>query len=102
MSSSLVSPATTITIIAGALISIFYLRYMWSALQRAVLSINKPEDGRTDAFAHSFIGAIVAVVASSLAIASYGLSPQFLYLGVLLALIAPIAVSYTFYRELQD
>ena len=44
----------------------------------------------------------VAVVASWLAIAAYGASPIFLYVGVVLALLSPIAVGYTFYRELRD
>jgi hypothetical protein len=29
-------------------------------------------------------------------------APQFLYLGILLALLSPIAVAYTFHRELND
>ena len=48
------------------------------------------------------MGAIIAVAASSLTIALYGAGPQFLYLGVLLALASPIAVAYTFWRELKD
>jgi energy-converting hydrogenase Eha subunit E len=56
----------------------------------------------TGPFAYSFLGAIVAVVASWLAIAAYGVSPIFLYVGVVLALLSPIAVGYTFYRELRD
>ena len=46
--------------------------------------------------------AIVAVVASSLAIVAYGLAPRFLYVGIALALASPIAVAYTFKRELDD
>ena len=57
---------------------------------------------RPDAFAYSFVGAVVAVFASWLAIAAYGASPIFLYVGVVLALLSPIAVGYTFYRELRD
>ena len=50
---------------------------------------------------HSFVGAIAAVVASSLAIALYGMGPLFLYIGVALALASPVAVAYTFHRELN-
>jgi hypothetical protein len=45
---------------------------------------------------------VVAVIASSLTITLYGVAPQFLYLGILLALLSPIAVAYTFHRELND
>jgi hypothetical protein len=102
MANSYVSAATAITIIVGAIISLFYLRYMWLALQRVAVTLNDPDEGQSDSFGHSFIGAIVAVLSSALAISSYGYAPQFLYVGVLLALASPIAVTYTFYRELND
>ena len=97
-----VSAATAITIIIGAVIAVFYLRNMWLVLQRVAATINDLDEGQSDRFAHSFIGAIVAVLGSALAISSYGYGPQFLYVGVLLALASPIAVTYAFYRELSD
>jgi hypothetical protein len=102
MSDLFVSPLTAATIVVGAVIAIFYLRNMWLVLQRTAETLDEPEDKRPDAFAYSFAGAVVAVVASWLAIAAYGLSPIFLYVGVVLALASPIAVGYTFYRELRD
>jgi hypothetical protein len=98
----LVSPATALTIVVGAVIGLFYLRSMWLALRRAAATRDDPDDGQADAFAYSFVGAIFAVITSSLAIALYGCGPQFLYVGVLLALASPIAVTYAFYRELND
>jgi hypothetical protein len=98
----LVSSATAVTIGVGSIISIAYLRYMFRALVRASDTLDDPEDGQPDAFTYSLAGAVVAVVASSLTIALYGLAPQFLYLGVLLALLSPVAVAYTFHRELKD
>lgn len=97
-----VSLATLLTIAIGIGIAFFYLRYMWLVLQRVAKTLDDPDDGKTDGFAHSFIGAIIAVIASSLAIAGYGLAPQFLYAGIALALASPIAVAYTFRRELDD
>jgi len=98
----LVSPATAAVVAVGVVISGFYLRFMGAALQRASATLDDPDDGKPDAFAHSFVGAIFAVVASSLAIALYGSAPPFLYLGVALALASPIAVAYAFYRELKS
>ena len=97
-----VSPATIIALVIGIIIAVLYLRYMWLVLQRVARTLDDPDDGKSDGFAHSFIGAIVAVVASSLAIVAYGLAPQFLYVGIALALASPIAVAYTFKRELDD
>ena len=97
-----VSPATIIVLVIGIIITAVYLRYMWLVLQRVARTLDDPDDGKSDGFAHSFIGAIVAVVASSLAIVAYGLAPQFLYVGIALALASPIAVAYTFKRELDD
>jgi fatty acid desaturase len=102
MSDFFVSPLTVATLVVGIVIAAFYLWNMWLVLQRTAETLDQPEDKRPDAFAYSFVGAIVAVVASWLAIASYGLSPIFLYIGVVLALLSPIAVAYTFYRELRD
>jgi hypothetical protein len=102
MANFYVSSATLVTIVIGAVISLFYLRYMWLVLQRVAVTLNDPDEGESDRFGHSFLGAVVAVLGSALAISSYGYAPQFLYVGVLLALASPIAVAYTFYRELHD
>jgi hypothetical protein len=102
MTDFLVSSATAVTIGVGLIISIVYLRYMWRALAQASDTLDDPDDGRPDAFSHSMAGAVVAVIASSLTITLYGVAPQFLYLGILLALLSPIAVAYTFHRELND
>jgi hypothetical protein len=97
-----VSFATVVTILIGIVISIVYLRYVWLALQRVARTLDDPDDGESDSFGYSFIGAIIAVVASSLSIVAYGLAPQLLYIGIVLALASPIAVAYTFRRELKD
>ena len=97
-----VSSATVITIVIGTIIAFVYLRYMWLTLQRTARTLDDPDDEERDAFGFSFLGAIIAVVASSLSIVAYGLAPQLLYLGILLALASPIAVAYTFWRELND
>jgi fatty acid desaturase len=102
MNDFFVSPLTAATLVIGVVIAIFYLTNMWLVLQRTAETLDQPDDKRPDAFAYSFLGAIVAVVASWLAIAAYGVSPIFLYVGVVLALLSPIAVGYTFYRELRD
>jgi fatty acid desaturase len=97
-----VSLATVGTIGIGIVITFFYLRYMWLVLQRVSKTLDDPDDGKNDGFARSFIGAMIAVIASSLAIAGYGFAPQFLYVGIVLALASPVAVAYTFRRELDD
>lgn len=96
------TPLTVATIVVGLVITAFYLRYMWFALQRAIESTDEPEDGRPDQFGKSFAGAVIAVVASSAAITAYGVGPQWLYVGVVLALLSPVAVTYTLYRETHD
>jgi hypothetical protein len=102
MNDFFVSPLTAATLVIGVVIAIFYLRNMWLVLLRTAETLDEPDDNRPDAFAYSFIGAVIAVVASWLAIAAYGASPILLYVGVVLALLSPIAVGYTFYRELRD
>lgn len=102
MSDLLVSPGTLVTILIGLVISAAYLLAMGLALRKAAATIDEPEVDGVDAFSYSFAGAIVAVIASSLAIISYGWSSSFLYVGVVLALLSPIAVTYTLFRELRD
>ena len=103
MSDLFVSPLTAATIVVGAVIAIFYLRNMWLVLQRTAATLDEPDDKRPDAFAYSFAGAVVAVVASWLAIAAYGVVAGLpLCRRRARALASPIAVGYTFYRELRD
>lgn len=98
----LFTPLTVATTLVGLVIAAFYLRYMWLALQGAIESRAEAEDGRPDQFGRSLVGAVTAVVASSAAIAAFGIGPRWLYLGVLLALLSPAAVAYTLYRETDD
>ena len=102
MSDFFVSPLTAATLLVGVVIAIVYLRNMWLALQCVAQTLDEPDDKEPDSFAYSFAGAVFAVAASWLAIASYGVSPIFLYVGVALALLSPIAVASAFYRELRD
>lgn len=97
-----VSLTTTVTIVIGIVIAFLYLRYMWLVLQRVAKTLDDPDDGKSDGFGYSFLGAIVAVIASSLAIMAYGFAPQLLYVGIGLALLSPLAVIYTFRRELDE
>jgi hypothetical protein len=98
---TLVSTGTTMTLAVGLLIAVFYLRYMWGALRKAVVTRDRA-DGGQDRYGFSFAGALVAVVASSTAIAAFGLSPALLYLGPLLALASAVAVAYCLRREVTD
>jgi cobalamin synthase len=102
MHSLFVSSSTVATIVIGIVITFFYLRYMWLVLQRVAQTLDDPDDGKNDGFGQSFVGAIFAVLGSSLAIVAYGFAPQFLYIGIALALASPVAVAYTFRRELDD
>jgi hypothetical protein len=74
---------------------------MWAALQKAVVTRDRA-DGGQDRYGFSFAGALVAVVASSAAIAAYGLSPALLYAGPVLALASAVAVAYCLRREVTD
>jgi hypothetical protein len=98
---SLVSKGTVITLVVGLLVAGFYLRYMWAALQQAVVNRDRSDVGQ-DRYGFSFAGAIVAVVASSAAIAGYGWAPALLYLGPLLALASAVAVAYCLRREVTE
>jgi hypothetical protein len=92
MSEELVSPETVVVIVAGLAIGAAYLRYMWTALQRAVRTLDDPDE-REDRYRSSLRGAAIAVAGSIGAIAVYGAGPGFLYAGPLLALASAIAVT---------
>jgi hypothetical protein len=96
MSDQLVSTGTIITIVVGLVIG--YVRFMWGSLQNAVQTRDET-DASQDRYHSSFIGAVIAVLASSAAIAIYGLGPAFLYVGPLLALASAVAVTYCLRTE---
>jgi hypothetical protein len=98
MSDQLVSIGTVITILAGLVIGYLYLRFMWASLQKAVQTRDESDVGK-DQYHFSFNGAVVSVVASSTAIAVYGVGPALLYVGPLLALSSAIAVAYCLRQE---
>ena len=53
------------------------LAYMWLVLQRVAQTLDDPDEGKSEGFGNSFVGAMIAVIASSLAIAAYGFAPHF-------------------------
>lgn len=101
MHSTFVSAGTALTLVLGLALAAVYLRSMWRALQRAIQSRNDPDHGR-DRYARSFIGAIVAVVGSVGAVASYGLGALFLYVGPALALLSAAAVALCLREEANE
>lgn len=102
MTDQFVSSGTAITIAAGVVIAFFYVKHMWAALQKSVRIRNDPDEGREDKYRYSLVGAVISVFLSYVAIAAYGLGPALLYLGPVLALVSPIAVTYCLYREALD
>jgi hypothetical protein len=98
MPTQLVSSGTLVTIVIGLIIGAVYLRFMWAALQKAVRTRDDADTGK-DQYHFSFAGAVISVVASSAAIAAYGLGGSLLYLGPLLALGSAVAVSWCLRRE---
>jgi len=98
MSSIVVSTGTVLTLVLGAAIALAYLRFMWRALQGAIRTRDQPDEGR-DRYARSFLGAIVAVVGSSAAVAAYGWGPALLYVGPALALLSAAAVALCLREE---
>jgi hypothetical protein len=98
MSEQLVSGGTLLTILIGLVISYFYLKHMWSALQKAVRTRDDADTGQ-DRFSRSMIGAIIAVIGSAAAITVYGAGPALLYAGPALALASAIAVAFCLREE---
>ena len=101
MHSSFVSVGTTLTLALGLVLAVGYLHFMWRALQRAIASRDAPDLGK-DRYARSFIGALVAVVGSVGAVASYGLGPLLLYVGPALALLSAAAVALCLREEATE
>lgn len=95
------APAFLITLAIGLTISVFYLRYMWLALRRAVQT-REDVDAGSDRYRHSLIGAIIAVLGSASAIAAYGLGAAALYLGPALAVASAFAVTRCLRVEYRD
>jgi hypothetical protein len=101
MPEELVSLDTALTILVGAVIAVAYVRYMWGALERTVRTRDNADSG-TDRYRFGLVGALVAVVGSVGAIASYGAGAAFLYVGPLLALSSAVAVAYCLRTETMD
>ena len=100
MSSTFVSTATLATVLVGAVIAYFYVRYMWAALQKAVRTRDESAERQVDRYRYSLTGAVISVIVSAALIAFYGVGPALLHLGPVLALLSPIAVTYCLREEL--
>jgi hypothetical protein len=100
MPSQLVSVGTTVAIIAGVIISYFYLYYMGAALRKSVRTRNDVDDGPEDHYSYNLIGAVISVILSIVSIAIYGFGAVFIYWGPIVAMLAAIAVAYSLREEL--
>lgn len=101
MPASLISTGTAVTLVIGALIAVLYLRYMVGALARAVRTRDETDAGQ-DRYRNSLIGALIAVVGSTLAISAFGWAPGLLYVGPGLALLSAVAVARCLRTEYVD
>ena len=101
MPEQLVSAGTAATLFVGLIIGAAYVRYTWGALARAVRTRDEL-DGGQDRYQHSLIGAAIAVFGSALAIGIFGVGPDLLYLGPILALSSAIAVARCLRSEFVD
>jgi hypothetical protein len=100
MPSQLVSVGTIIAIIAGVIISYYYLYYMGAALRKSVRTRNDVDDGPEEHYNYNLIGAVISVILSVVSIAIYGFGAVFIYWGPIVAMLAAIAVAYSLREEL--
>jgi H+/gluconate symporter-like permease len=70
-----VSLGTVVAIVAGLIISYFYLYYMGAALRKSVRTRFDRDEGQPDKYHHSLVGAVIAVIVSIISIAIYGFGP---------------------------
>jgi hypothetical protein len=100
MPTQLVSVGTIVAIIAGVIISYYYLYYMGAALRKSVRTRNDADDGPEDNYSYNLIGAVISVILSIVSIAIYGFGAVFIYWGPIVAMLAAIAVAYSLREEL--
>lgn len=96
-----VSTETAVFFLIGVLVFVFYIRGMIGVLSNAAKTYDFDQDDSHDTYAYGLIGTILAVIASAVVIWSYGLSSWFLYLGPVLCILSPIAITYCMSRDIQ-
>lgn len=97
------SLATILAAIAGAVITIFFLRGMYLVLTYASETYGLDDDDATDSEENNALlyGAFAWIVGSAIAIASYGWGWQFLYIGPLVCLLGPLVPIVAMTRDIK-
>lgn len=90
-----------ITVI-GAVLCAIYLRSFYAVIQKAARERFEPVSAEDDRFTGSLVGAIGALIASIILTMSYGFAPVFLYVGPIVCLLIPVALTYCMMEELKS
>lgn len=91
-----------VTTVIGVVLCVVYLRSLYAVIQKAARERFEPASAEDDRFTGSLVGAIGALVASILLTMSYGIAPAFLYVGPIVCLLIPVALTYCMMEELKS
>ncbi len=97
-----VSPETTIFLLIGIIVSLFYIKGMAGVLSNAVRTYNADVKSSQDAFTGGITNTLLAVIASAVVIWSYGLGAYWFYLGPVLCLLSPIGIIYFMFLDIKS
>lgn len=101
-SSFFVSIETAVFFFIGVVIFFFYIKGMAGVLSNAAKTYSTYIETSQDTYTNGLVKTILAVIASAVVIASYGLGSFFLYLGPVLCLLSPIGIIYFMYLDIQN
>ncbi len=94
--------AFIVTTVIGVVLCAVYLRYFYAVLQKSARERFEPPPAEDDRFTGSLIGAIGALIASIILTMCYGFAPVCLYVGPIVCLIIPVALTYCMREELKS
>lgn len=96
------SPITILFLVVGMVVSIFYIKAMFTVLNEAAGSYYEEDEDNKSYYAAPAWGALLAGVIAALVIWSYGVNPSLLYLGPFLAMVSPIAILYCMAQDIKN
>lgn len=93
------STVSLIIIIAGAAATLLFALGFLRGLRNAIGGRNQPAPASNDDEISRFPTALIAVVASAIAIAAVGFTPAAIYIGPFLVIVTAAAVGIAFFLE---